>query len=185
MPATKTRPSAASMSSTGASSRCEAARITFSLSSSRRQRRGAAGQHRAAAGIAAGAVRDDGAVALQDPDVFDPGAEFVGNHLRERRLEPLAVRGNPEAAGHRPGRIEADRRRFGAGVDRHARCGRDPRPDARSVRRRWRCRSRRAGPRRVPSPAPRAARRSRLPRRRSSRLSMKPDRSQTMPEATR
>jgi hypothetical protein len=45
-------------------------------------------------------VRDDGAVALQDTDVLDPGGELVGNYLRKRGLESLAVRGDPEAAGH-------------------------------------------------------------------------------------
>ena len=36
-------------------------------------------------------MRNDGAVAMQDPDILDPGAEFVGNHLRERGLKSLAV----------------------------------------------------------------------------------------------
>jgi hypothetical protein len=36
-------------------------------------------------------VRDDSAVALQDLNVLDPGAELVGNHLRERGLKPLAM----------------------------------------------------------------------------------------------
>ncbi len=75
-------------------------------------------------------MRDDGAVALQDLNVLDPGAELVGNHLRERGLEPLAVCGNPETAGHRPGRIKADRGGFCSGVDRHPRCRRNARPDA-------------------------------------------------------
>jgi|HubBroStandDraft_6_1064221.scaffolds.fasta_scaffold08150_3 hypothetical protein len=77
------------------------------------------------------AVRDDSAIALQDPDFLDPGAELVGNDLRERGLEPLAVGGNPETAGHRSRRVEADRRRLGPGVDRHARRCRDARSDPR------------------------------------------------------
>jgi hypothetical protein len=76
-------------------------------------------------------VGDDGAVALQDPDVVDPGAELVGNDLCQRCLESLAVRGDPEVAGHCSCRVEADRGRFRPGVDRHARCRRDARSDAR------------------------------------------------------
>jgi hypothetical protein len=45
----------------------------------------------AAAFIGPGAVRNDGAVTMQDPDILDPGAHLVGDHLRERGLEPLAM----------------------------------------------------------------------------------------------
>jgi hypothetical protein len=57
----------------------------------RRQRGRSASQGCATARISHGAVRNDCAVAMQDPDIFDPGAEFVGNHLCERGLEPLAM----------------------------------------------------------------------------------------------
>ena len=69
--------------------RCRSDHLLFEQP--RRQRGRSAGQDSAAACIGPGAVRDDGAIALQDLDVLDPRAEFVGNHLRERGLEPLAV----------------------------------------------------------------------------------------------
>jgi hypothetical protein len=53
----------------------------------RRQCGRTAGQHRAAACVGTGAVRDDSAIALKDPDILDPRAEFVGNDLREGGLE--------------------------------------------------------------------------------------------------
>jgi len=91
VPPTKTLPPAASMSSTDAfeEMRCRSDHLLFEQP--RRQRGRSAGQDSAAACIGPGAVRDDGAIALQDLDVLDPRAEFVGNHLRERGLEPLAV----------------------------------------------------------------------------------------------
>ena len=61
------------------------------LEQPRRQGSRSAGQHRAAARIGPGAVRDDGAVALQDADIVDPGAEFVCNDLCQGSLESLAV----------------------------------------------------------------------------------------------
>ena len=61
------------------------------LEQPRRQRSRSASQNGAAARIGSGAVRNDGGVAMQDPDIFDPGAEFVGDHLRERGLKSLAM----------------------------------------------------------------------------------------------
>jgi hypothetical protein len=72
------------------------------LEEPRRQGRAAAGENGAAARISSGAVRDNGAVSLQDLNIVDSGAELVGDHLGERGLEALAVRGNPKTAGHRP-----------------------------------------------------------------------------------
>ena len=155
------------------------------LEQPRGQRRGAAGEHRAAARIGAGAVRDGGAVALQDLDVLDAGAELVGDHLRQRRLQALAVRGDAEAAVTAP--VESRRivAGLGAGVDRHARRRRDARADAGQFGI--------AGDADAEEPAfgsrafgllARRSRRSRSPRRRAVRLSRKPERSHTMPEAT-
>ena len=92
--------------------------------------RGAARQHGAAARIGAGAARDRGAVALQHAHVLDAAAEMLGDHLRERRFQPLAVRRDAERRRDGAGRVDADGRRLGAGVDRHAGRDRDARADA-------------------------------------------------------
>ena len=96
----------------------------------RRQRGRATAQHGAAAGIGAGAHRHQGAVAVLDLDILDPAAEFVGDHLRQRRLQPLAMRGDAESGGDAAGGIDPDRCGFGAGVDRHAGRDRNARADA-------------------------------------------------------
>ena len=55
---------------------------------------------------------------------------MLGDDLRQCRLETLAVRGDAERRRHRAGRVDAHDRRFGAGIDRHARRDRDARADA-------------------------------------------------------
>ena len=82
---------------------------TFSRTALRGKRRRAAGEHEAAAGIGAGAAGHGGAVALHDADILEAGAEMLGDDLRQRRLQPLPVRGDAERGGHRAGRIDADR----------------------------------------------------------------------------
>ncbi len=96
----------------------------------RRKGRCTAGQHHAAAGIGPGTAGDARAVALQDADVFETGAEMFGDDLGERRLKALAVRSNAEGGGDGAGRIDAHDCRLGAGIDRHAGRDRDARADA-------------------------------------------------------
>ena len=55
---------------------------------------------------------------------------MFGDDLRQRRLQPLAVRGDAERSGDGAGRIDADDGGFAAGIDRHARRHRDARADA-------------------------------------------------------
>jgi len=69
------------------------------LEQPRRQGGRPAGQYRAAARIGPGAVRDDGAITLQDPDVVDPGAEFVRNDLRQRGSVGEVTRNHMSSAG--------------------------------------------------------------------------------------
>ena len=65
----------------------------------RRQCRRAAGQHHAAAGIGAGAAGNGRAVALHDANVFEAGAEMLGDDLGERRFQALPMRGDAERSG--------------------------------------------------------------------------------------
>ena len=59
---------------------------------------------------------------------------MLGDDLRQRRLQPLPVRGDAERGRDRAGRIDADVRGLGAGVDRHAGRDRDARADAGQLR---------------------------------------------------
>ena len=77
------------------------------------QRRGvlgrAAAEHRAAARIGAGRHRHRIAVALDDTDILKACAEIVGDDLRQRGFQPLAVGGDAEGRGDGAGRVD---RRF-------------------------------------------------------------------------
>ncbi len=55
---------------------------------------------------------------------------MLGDDLRQRRFQALAVRGDAERRGDGAGRIDADDRGLGAGIDRHARRHRNARADA-------------------------------------------------------
>ena len=55
---------------------------------------------------------------------------MLGDDLGQRRLKTLAVRSNAERGGDGAGRIDADDRGLGAGIDRHAGRNGDARADA-------------------------------------------------------
>ena len=117
MPATVARPSAAPRCRPGRLPAGATRRGMIFLRSSRAgERRRAARQHRAAARVGAGCRRQRGAVALHDADILDAAAEIVGDDLRQRRLQALAVRGDAESRGDRAGRVDADRWRVSVPV---------------------------------------------------------------------
>jgi hypothetical protein len=75
-------------------------------------------------------MHDGRRVSVHNADVFKLCAEFVRDHLRERRFQALAVRRDSERRRDGAGRVDADGRRLGAGIDRHAGRDRDARSDA-------------------------------------------------------
>jgi hypothetical protein len=56
----------------------------------------AAGEHKAPAGIGAGATRHGCTVTLYNADILETCAEVLGDDLRQRGLQPLSVRGDAE-----------------------------------------------------------------------------------------
>ena len=74
----------------------------------------------------------DRAVALHDRDVVELDAELLGDDLRHRRLDALAVRAGTERDGHLPARVHAHDRGLGAHRVHHpgARLDVEPEPDA-------------------------------------------------------
>src|SRR5215218_825400 len=80
-PLTEYLPFSSSMSSGAASSRCAASRLAFSATLI---------ADRAGAGVA-----------VDDVDLVGRGADPVGDDLRERRVEALAVRRRAAVGGHR------------------------------------------------------------------------------------
>ena len=122
VPRTETRPSSTSRSSGAASSRWAAISSTWSRTSSDAAR---------AAPPATTAVRlppvpgTEGCargVALHHDHVVQRHAEVLGDDLRHRRLDALAVRARPEQHRHRAARLDAHRRALHADrACRHAR----------------------------------------------------------------
>ncbi len=79
--------------------------------------RSAAGDHQRAAGEGAPAVRRIVGVAVDHLDLLRRDADLVGDDLRQRGAEALAVRRRADARFHAAGRIDADDHRFPARHD--------------------------------------------------------------------
>ena len=86
----------------------------------RRDQRGAAGNHQRPAGKGAPAIRRAIGVAVDDLDQVGRDAELVGDDLRQRRAQALAVRRGADAGLDEAGRVDGENHGFPAGRDRHA-----------------------------------------------------------------
>ena len=86
----------------------------------RGDQRGAAGDHQRAAGEGAPAVRRAVGIAVHDFDHVGRDADLVGDDLRQRGAQALAVRRGADARLDEAGRIDRDDHRLPAGRDLHA-----------------------------------------------------------------
>ena len=113
-------PSSSTMSSGAASSIWLAILISLARTLLRGDQRGAAGDHQRAAGEGAPAVGRAVGVAVHDLDHVGRDADLVGDDLRQRGAQALAVRRGADARLDEAGRIDGDDHRLPAGRDLHA-----------------------------------------------------------------
>ena len=109
-PLTENLPSTSSMSSGAASRLCAAIALTLSTSLHGRAGDRLAADGQRARAVGAEAERAGAGVAVDDVDHVGRDAEPVGDDLRERRVQALAVRRGARVDGRRAGRVHAHER---------------------------------------------------------------------------